>query len=65
MRESDLERNIHYSEQTGHALRGEHDRVKDKIGQMPEGIPGFERIEVSRAWLIRRTMRRPTRTGKR
>ncbi|PIR79669.1 MAG: hypothetical protein COU25_04205 [Candidatus Levybacteria bacterium CG10_big_fil_rev_8_21_14_0_10_35_13] len=57
------ERNSHYSEQTGHNLRGVHKGVVIKLnGYQPEAIPGFSGIEGQR---IRRSMRRVTKTGKR
>lgn len=61
MTESDR-KNGHYSLQNGHALRGEHERVKKKLGGvMPEAIAGFNGIEQQR---VRRSMRRVTDTGK-
>lgn len=60
-------KNGHYSEQNGHALRGEHERVKRILGgTMPESIPGFDGIiDVTKSQLIRRAMRRISRSGKR
>ncbi len=63
MTELDRKNHSHYSEQNGHALRSEHERVRKMLdGEMPEGINGFNGIEQQR---IRRTMRRVPRTGKR
>ncbi len=56
------ENNHHYSEQPGHALRGEHARLFRALGGMPpETVPGFDGIEIARR---RRSMRRPTKSGK-
>lgn len=61
MTESDR-KNDHYSKQNGHALRGEHERVKKKLGGiMPEAIAGFNGIEQQR---VRRSMKRISITGK-
>ena len=58
-------KNNHYSEQTGHALRGEHKKVSDQLnGEMPELISGFGSLDVSKTWLVRRSMRRISKTGK-
>lgn len=57
-------RNAHYSDQTGHAARGEYHKIKKELGQDPKSIPGFQSFTVSREWLVRRTMRRISRTGK-
>ena len=57
--------NGHYSEQNGHALRGQHERIRKLLGGvMPESIPGFDGINTTKSQLIRRTMRRTPRTGK-
>lgn len=59
-------KNNHYSEQSGHALRGEHEKIRVRLGGlMPESIPGFNGIDITRAQLIRRTMRRTPRDGRR
>lgn len=69
MKESDEVRkgnNGHYSEQTGHLLRGTHKDVVNRLGgTMPESIPGFDGIDVTRAQVIRRSMRRIPRDGRR
>lgn len=63
--ELDIIKNGHYSEQTGHLQRGEHKKVVIKLGGiMPEALPGYEGITERNAWLVRRTMRRIARTGK-
>lgn len=62
MTELDKGNTGHYSEQNGHALRGEHERVRRKLGGvMPESIGGFNGIEQQR---VRRSMRRISKTGK-
>ena len=56
------ENNGHYSEQTGHYLRGVHERLKGILnGYPPESIPGYDGMEAAR---IRRSMRIISRTGK-
>lgn len=58
--------NGHYSEQTGHLLRGRHSDVVNILGgTMPESIPGFAGIDATKAQLIKRTMRRTPRDGRR
>lgn len=58
--------NGHYSEQTGHLLRGNHNYVVSKLGGvMPETVPGFKGIDVTKSQLIRRNMRRTPRDGRR
>jgi hypothetical protein len=58
--------NQHYSEQTGHFLRGAHSDVVKKLGgKMPESLPGFDGIDVTKAQMSRRQMRRITRDGRR
>lgn len=55
-------KNGHYSEQNGHALRGEHERVRVRLGgAMPESINGFKGIEQQR---IKRSMKRIPKAGK-
>lgn len=57
--------NRHYSEQTGHSLRGKHNDIVNRLGGvMPESIPGFDGIDVTKSQLIRRTMRRTPRDGR-
>lgn len=58
--------NGHYSEQTGHRLRGVHKKVVEKLnGDTPESIPGFNGIQPIESVRIRRSMRRISQTGKR
>lgn len=58
--------NSHYSEQTGHLLRGNHKDVVNRLGgTMPESIPGFDGIDATKAQRIRRAMRRIPRDGRR
>lgn len=54
-------RNNHYSLQTGHELRGEHEIIFRKLGISPECIPGYSGIEIHRK---RRSMRRIVSSGK-
>ncbi len=61
--ESEIRIDQHYSTQTGHVLRGEHQRVvKELHGHMPESLPGFSGIENFRK---RRYARRITKSGMR
>lgn len=56
------EKNKHYADQNGHALRGVHaDVVKRLKGNTPESLPGFIRLE---SWRRRKTMRRIVSDGK-
>ncbi len=58
-------KNGHYSVQTGHALRGEYEKVRGMLdGMTPESIWGFEGLR-ARAWFVRRAMRRIPRDGRR
>ncbi len=54
-------KNIHYSDQTGHALRGAYDRVARQLGSPPRIIPGFDGVEETRR---KRTMRRISDSGR-
>lgn len=63
---SKVKNNGHYSEQTGHLLRGAHKDIVTKLGgTMPESLPGFEGLDVVKAQMIRRQMRRAPRDGRR
>ena len=57
-------RNGHYSELTGHMMRGQHRRAENALGGMPpEAVPGFQRLEVP-VWTARRSSRRIPRDGR-